>query len=620
MALDDGTCRPAGVAACAEGFQADGAHGCVAVLPDAACPPGQLAVPGESTCHAVAPCPAGPWPDVPAANEVVYVDASAPVAGADGSKAHPWPTLAAALDAASPGAVVVLAAGSYEGDLDVAKAVRVYGLCPEQTEIVGDGSTYWAVFVSAIGSELHDLAVTGPAVAVGVTGATDVVLDRVWIHDTGDWGIDIEDAQGPTAVSVSRSLVEASHALGIFVAGAAATLDVSASLVRDVVRPPQQDVSAAIMCQEGAKTSVRGSVVERVGFAGIWTVSGNLDLEGVVVRDGLTDQLAVGVAVSDTIDVGNPAHLTMRGSVVERVTGAGIDITSSSASIDDTVIRDVVWSPESSDASPGFGISATQRSSRPSLEAHGLVIERARTVGLLLQATDGFVAGSIVRDTAPEPVGQTHGRGVQINRNSKTLERAVVTLDGCRIERSHELGLLASGSDLTLLRVAVADTAPQVSDGGYGIGVQVQRDKTTELPMTLQMTRCSVANSVSSGVLLSRATGSIVDTLVSDTIATAAGELGDGIAVVSRSQDAVELSGVRVERSARAGVSSFGAAVRLGAVVLECNAIDLDGETNFGAEALFDDGGGNACGCDGQSRPCKALSASLAPPTAPEPD
>src|SRR5688500_8726940 len=57
--LPSGTCLVAGVPpeACAEGFEPDGAQGCTAILPVEACPAGQLAVPGEATCHEVAPCP-----------------------------------------------------------------------------------------------------------------------------------------------------------------------------------------------------------------------------------------------------------------------------------------------------------------------------------------------------------------------------------------------------------------------------------------------------------------------------------------------------------------------------------------------------------------------------------
>src|SRR4030095_4490248 len=63
---EDGSCFPAGVATCAEGFESDGDYGCRAVLPGAPCAPGQIAVPGDTACRPVAPCPQERYPLVPA--------------------------------------------------------------------------------------------------------------------------------------------------------------------------------------------------------------------------------------------------------------------------------------------------------------------------------------------------------------------------------------------------------------------------------------------------------------------------------------------------------------------------------------------------------------------------
>ena len=49
--------------------------------------------------------------------------------------------------------------------------------------------------------------------------------------------------------------------------------------------------------------------------------------------------------------------------------------------------------------------------------------------------------------------------------------------------------------------------------------------------------------------------------------------------------------------------------------MLECNTIDLNGETLFGVPSEFEDGGGNQCGCDGAIEPCRVLSANLEPPS-----
>src|SRR6185503_8222660 len=65
MTLEDGSCQPAGIPEdqCGKGFEPTGDGSCRAVLPEAPCAEGQMAIPGETTCREVMACPAGPWPD-----------------------------------------------------------------------------------------------------------------------------------------------------------------------------------------------------------------------------------------------------------------------------------------------------------------------------------------------------------------------------------------------------------------------------------------------------------------------------------------------------------------------------------------------------------------------------
>jgi hypothetical protein len=89
------------------------------------------------------------------------------------------------------------------------------------------------------------------------------------------------------------------------------------------------------------------------------------------------------------------------------------------------------------------------------------------------------------------------------------------------------------------------------------------------------------------------------------------GAFGDGvIATLS----AVTLSGLDIEGSERAGITSLGSHVSLGATLLNCNAIDLDGEM-FGSELpVISDLGGNTCKCGEHVVACQVKSIKLAPP------
>src|SRR6185436_10488706 len=114
--------------------------GCAADLP-ATCPPGSLAVPGDAACREIAPCGTGTWGDIPVEASTEHVDASYVGGASDGTSAKPWTTIQEAVDAAAPGAIVAVAAGSYAEDVRIdGKALRLWGVCPGEVEVVGSSA------------------------------------------------------------------------------------------------------------------------------------------------------------------------------------------------------------------------------------------------------------------------------------------------------------------------------------------------------------------------------------------------------------------------------------------------------------------------------------------------
>src|SRR5262245_32104898 len=166
LGLEDGSCQPAGVPPelCGAGFEPDGEMGCEPILPPEPCPKGQMAVPGESACHAVMPCGAGKWGDIPVDAMTVYVDARYSGLDSDGSSDKPFTTISDAVAAAPTGALIAVAAGSYLEDVVIqGKAVRLWGKCPAEVELLGTGVGLAALFVreGASGTEVHGLAIGG---------------------------------------------------------------------------------------------------------------------------------------------------------------------------------------------------------------------------------------------------------------------------------------------------------------------------------------------------------------------------------------------------------------------------------------------------------------------------
>ncbi|HZO15223.1 MAG TPA: hypothetical protein VFB62_18245, partial [Polyangiaceae bacterium] len=258
--------------ACAPGFEHDGAYSCAPILPADTCPPGLMAVPGETACRPVMTCGEGQWGDIPIDATTVYVDENYAGTDSDGSAAKPWTTIGAAASAAPTGALIAIAAGSYAEDMVITnKSVRIWGVCPERVEIVGLGSGFATIDIvqGASGTEVHGLSIRGNGRGIGLSGSVDVVVDSVWVHDLTLGGIDLASAFGPTNAVVRGSLVEATRVAGIFSSGADATIE--ASVVRGTLPHLSlqlfgEGIAIQVPCPEGPclvderpNVTVRGS-------------------------------------------------------------------------------------------------------------------------------------------------------------------------------------------------------------------------------------------------------------------------------------------------------------------------------------------------------------------------
>ena len=259
--LENGSCLPAGIPpeACADGFVSTGNGGCMPQLPNAPCGPGQMAVPGETTCHSVAPCPEGTWGDIAIEATTQFVDAS--FSGtSDGTQSSPWQTIGEAITAAAPGAIVAVAAGTYDEDVEIhGKPVRLWGRCPGLVQVKGIGGLA-AVLIrnGADGAQVRGLAVTGPMTGITMTGAGGIVVDQVWVHDTGTAGFFAAHDLGPSDALLSRSLIERAGDFGIIVRGTILTVD--ASVVRDGQPGGQSGDGGGIGVHYDAVAQQRGAV------------------------------------------------------------------------------------------------------------------------------------------------------------------------------------------------------------------------------------------------------------------------------------------------------------------------------------------------------------------------
>lgn len=401
VTAEDGTCHGIGVppGTCGAGFVSDLLGGCVAVLPDQACPPGTMALPGEDVCRDVAPCPDGTWGDIPVDASTQFVDAGF-VGASDGSMAAPWTTVGDAVAAAAPDAIVAIAEGTYAQDVTIEnKPVRLWGRCPALVSIVG-GNQFAAITVGAgaDGTEIRDLGVTSASNGIFVSGSI-VLAHRLWVHDMPGRGINFQNSFGPTNVSISESLVERVTGVGIF--QGASTGVIERSVVRDIV--PQPD-----------------------GRAGAVSAEGNpMTLE--------------------------PPVITLTSSVFERGAGVGLNLGSATVFIQDSLVRDFVLEPDGL-----FGMGLSLYESVPGIggNAHivGTVFERTSYLGVLALNTATTVERTVIRDVTPRADG-TFGDALAIVSEGGV---ANATVSDSRIERATRAGISTFGSPAALTGSSVA--------------------------------------------------------------------------------------------------------------------------------------------------------------------
>jgi hypothetical protein len=562
--LEDGTCISPGVpaAACFEGFEPDGTGVCNPVLPEGACPAGQMAVPGDAACRDLADCGDAPYGDAPIDASTQHVDGSYPGADSDGTAARPWRTVTEAVAAADSGALVAIAEGSYVGSVDLGKRVRLWGRCPQRVEIVGDDPSFTAIAITANEVEVHALAVSGEGYAVVMSGAENVLLERIWIHDTSNRGLQVYDDLGATSVTLRDSLVERTQRTGLILAGSVATIE----------RSSFRDVQSEDDPESG------------------W---------GLTVTNGDT----------------GPATLTLAHVLVERNRGIGVSVFASDATIEASVLRDTL-PLDTGQLGRGLAISEGEGGERANVTVRGSVVERNHEVGISVEGSDALIETSTVRDTAPIagfPL-PLDVRGIAVQNGGFTSGRSSVVLRQSVLDRNLGVSLFVGLSTAEVESVAVRDTQPQPPNQDAGTGIYLR----SEAVATIRYS--TVARSRVAGIAVVASEATIEGSAVTETLGHAtSGLFGDGIDVLSTQAFAARatIRASTVRGSQRAGIGNFAGTALLDGNAIACNAIDIDGEPNgidiTGATFEFEAGADNVCGCEAEAE-CLVQTANLGLP------
>ncbi|MBX7195991.1 MAG: DUF1565 domain-containing protein [Sandaracinaceae bacterium] len=638
--LGETACRPVGVQACAEGFQATTDGSCRVAEPT--CGDGQAAWLGETACHPLA-CEA-----TTAAS--VYVRPSA--TSGDGSIDKPFGTIAEALAAAAPGAVVSLAAGTYREIVKVQKPLTLSAPCPGQVSIEPPaGATDPVITVEADGVKLVGLGVGNATLGV-LSRGVNVVLSRVRVHDTRQQGVYVEKG----SLSARELLVERAGRAGFYVDGGKATLEraylrdsgtygLSAEVdtagtiadvtARDVVITGYRTAGARALgswltlervavvgavattdsklgvgvrsestSAHPANVTLRDVLVARARGNGLLALGGTIDAQRLVVRE------IVGSGLDVAFQGGRASELKLSDSVVESSSGAGLRVAGSKALIQRSIVRDLVASADGLRFGEGIVALLDAPSGREAeLRVEDSVVERTHGLGVLVFGSPAHLERVAVRDIEPHTDGR-FGYGIEAAPSIETGARARLTVLQSIVAHASHGGIVVTHSDANLEGVAVSE--PRPVSGRFGRGVDVGDSQPALSPSHVVLTGAWIARATEAGVFAGRGSVTLERCTILDTRAREDGTFGDGVLLAFGG--ALDVRGSKIAGNARAGLSNFASTATIAATLFACNAFALDVEHEGDAAPKTDDGGDNACGCGGGPWPkCKASSVGLEP-------
>jgi hypothetical protein len=590
LLIDDGTCRAAGLPpdlpppgplspplagvpadACHEGFEADGEGGCRPILPDAACPSGLMAIPGDRTCREIAPCGTAPWGDIPLESGAEFVDGSF-TGVSDGGELAPWKTIQAAIDAAAPGGMVAIAAGSYLEDILIAKSVRVWGRCPALVEIVGVIEPLGIVHVSAAGTELHTLAVTGDDAAVWIDPPGGALMDRLWLHDLPEPGVQLTPGAEPS--SLSGSLIERAGLVAI--AGDEATFTLEESELRNTLTDVDGNLGYGLQFTDDARLTVAQTNLHDVSTFGMGIEYSELDLAGTVIASiaPAPPPESHGIAINL---VGSTSKI--EGAVVSYGTAGGLIMYESDGQVAATTIEhtqaDTVYGVgHGLEAYAGSTVSITESTVRDSVSA-----------GVSIFASDVEMTRTLVQRVEVNGIQTdvTTGKGVE---SYATAPGDELTIDECIVEDVVAGGVLVSGTE-AVVRGSIFRDIQRSPVIDAGIGIAVQSDGDSGIAGSARVENCSVERGVGFGTVAAAGELEMLSTIVSDTLPNVQGQYGAALLVISDESGIgrAKLYGSVLEKSRGAGVAMDGGELDIEAtVVREVLPLELAGTLGRGIE------------------------------------
>jgi hypothetical protein len=284
--------------------------------------------------------------------------------------------------------------------------------------------------------------------------ASDVTIDTSVFRDTqpngdGSFGhgvlVRAGDAGEASTLVMRSSLVELNHEVGVYADATHATLE--GVLVRNQLPSGDNSYGVGILVQQPAATlDMRGSVVEGNRDTGIFVLSCAATIDTSAIRGTLPDadgRFGRGIAAQTYLTTGLPSTLVMRSTIVEQNGDVGLFVSSSHATVEQSIIVDMVGDPTGS----GWAIAA-QTEPAPggpsTLVVRAARVERSLGIGIFVQNSEATIEGSVVSDT--KPVADTFGDAIALLSEGADVSGH---LTSTRVEQSGRSALAVFGGRLS---------------------------------------------------------------------------------------------------------------------------------------------------------------------------
>lgn len=415
-------------------------------------------------------------------------------------------------------------------------------------------------------------------VFVAGADATATLTDSV-VRDTEAQTTDRAHGRGIAAylgahLDATRFVASGNQDVGVSSEEAGTTVTLVDGVVRDTAAASDGTSGRGVNVQSGASLHATRVVVSRNREVGVAVNNaGSLaTLDDTIVADTLgRERDALGGA---GVTVGGGSGLEMTRAVVQgnHEFGIFVEAMGTSVTLSDVAVSNTLAGQSDGRAGRGLNVQTGAR-----VSATRLLVSGSRDVGLFAAAAGTAVTltDTVIRDTTAQESDATGGRGLVVQQGAQCEATRLA------VSASHEVGVYGWGPEttLTLVDAVVRDTQPGASgDGGYGVGVF----EATHLTAT----RLVVTGSHGAGLVADGSDTTVVltDAEVSDT----EGPSG-GYGLTAQYGARVDATGLHVSHAREAGVLALvGASVDARSIVIESvlrSACDCP-ERGFGYAAV----------------------------------